>query len=78
MMMVTILAAMPDVLQRVLFEHIADDRGRCWECRDSSGIAADWPCLTRMIAEEAERLANSRRRGSRHRLERSGFDLRAV
>jgi len=60
MTMVTILADMPEVLQRVLVEHIPDAYGRCWECRDARGVA-EWPCVPRMIADDAERLRQSRR-----------------
>ncbi len=57
MMMVTILAAMPEVRSRALIEHVPDYQGRCWACRISAEEAAAWPCAARRIAEEAEAMA---------------------
>lgn len=57
MSMISILATMPDVAQRILIEHVPDEHGQCWECRDVTGVAASWPCDARMIAEDAEAFA---------------------
>lgn len=54
--MAAILAGMPDVWQRVLTDHVADEYGRCRECRNAAGVAAAWPCMTRQIAEEARQV----------------------
>jgi hypothetical protein len=50
----SILSSMPDLLQRTLAQHTPDAHGYCRECRESSGVAASWPCVTRELAEEAE------------------------
>ncbi len=63
MAIAVILADMPDLWQRLLVEHVPDRNGRCWECRDSAGSAAKWPCVTRQIAEQAEALYEGRRQG---------------
>ena len=56
MSMASILADMPDMWRAVLAAHVPDQYGRCLACRDSSGIAAAWPCVTREVAEEARYL----------------------
>jgi hypothetical protein len=56
-----ILSEMPDLLRRTLDEHTPDAQGYCRECRDSSGISAAWPCVTRQLAEEAENMAGGGR-----------------
>jgi hypothetical protein len=53
----TVLAGMPDLLQRTLHEHVPDERGLCRECRARDGTAAFWPCLMRGLAEEAREMA---------------------
>lgn len=58
--MVAILANMPDLWQRLLIVHVPDANGRCWDCRDSQGRAAVWPCVPRKIAEQAAALYESR------------------
>lgn len=75
MSMVTVLATMPAMWQRVLVEHIPDNHGRCWECRDSTGVAASWPCIVHTMAQQAEALAH----GGRHSygIDRPGSALRA-
>lgn len=55
MAMAQVMSGMPDVWQRVLTEHIPDQDGRCYACRDG-GFSASWPCLTRQIAEQAKRI----------------------
>lgn len=57
MALANILSEMPDLLRRTLDEHTPDGQGYCRECRDSSGISASWPCVTRQLAEEAENMA---------------------
>lgn len=52
-MLAMILAGMPDLLQRTLSEHTADEFGYCRECRSPTGAHAVWPCAAREIAEEA-------------------------
>ncbi len=54
--MAAILASMPDVWQRVLADHVADQHGRCRECRNAAGVSAPWPCLSWEIAEEARQV----------------------
>ncbi len=46
MHMARILADMPDLWHRILTEHVSDSHGRCVVCRDRSGAAAPWPCVT--------------------------------
>lgn len=52
--MAVLLAGMPDLCQTTLSKHVPDRSGLCVACRDSSGIAASWPCLTHQIATEAK------------------------
>lgn len=54
--MAAILADMPDMWRAALATHVPDQDGRCRACRDASGAAATWPCLTREVAEEAKYL----------------------
>ena len=54
--MAAILAEMPDMWRAALAAHVPDQQGRCCACRDTSGAAAAWPCLTREVAEEARYL----------------------
>ena len=54
--MAAILADMPDMWRAILATHVPDQHGFCQACRDSSGAAAAWPCLTREVAEEAKYL----------------------
>jgi hypothetical protein len=56
MSMAAILAELPDMWRSALTAHVPDPRGNCWACRDESGVAASWPCLTREVAEEAKYL----------------------
>lgn len=51
--MAAILAGMPDIWRAALDEHLPDESGQCRACRDSTGVSASWPCLTREVAEEA-------------------------
>jgi hypothetical protein len=55
MAIASILAGMPDLVHRILSEHVPDDRGRCQECRGSSPTAA-WPCVLREMGEEAREI----------------------
>ncbi len=57
--------AEPYTWRRLLAEHTADRRGCCRSCRRSSGLTTTWPCMLRLIAEEAERLAEDRAQGQR-------------
>lgn len=54
--MAVLLAEMPDLWRAALAEHVSDHHGLCVVCRDSSGLAASWPCLTHQVATEAERI----------------------
>jgi hypothetical protein len=54
----TLLANMPDLLNRTLEQHRPDGRGRCVACRDAgSDAAARWPCMAYDLAEQAHALA---------------------
>lgn len=57
--MTEILAGMPDLWLRMLGLHSPDPTGRCLECRDETGAAARWPCLTHRIAAEARQIRES-------------------
>lgn len=52
--MAQILADMPDMWHAALEDHVPDHDGHCQACRDTSGISAPWPCLTREVAEEGK------------------------
>ncbi|MEJ2869818.1 hypothetical protein WCD74_18765 [Actinomycetospora sp. OC33-EN08] len=54
MSMATVMSEMPDLVRRVLAEHVPDGGGRCGGCRDTAGRTASWPCQTYRIAQEAE------------------------
>ena len=61
-----ILAGMPDVIGRLIVEHVPDEHGRCRGCT-SPGTGrpnVPWPCSLRKLADEAGRLraAGARRR----------------
>lgn len=56
MAMAAILAGMPDMLERILAEHVPDEAGDCRACRDATGVAG-WPCILRELAEEARYIA---------------------
>lgn len=70
MAMAQVMSGMPDVWRRVLAEHEPDERGRCLACRNEQGISAEWPCVTRGIAEQAKRIHDgdfpAPRQGGRH------------
>lgn len=53
-------AANPGAWRRLMTEHVADYSGHCRSCRPSSGASPVWPCRLRAIAEEAERITDSR------------------
>lgn len=57
MALANILSEMPDLLERTLAEHTPDAEGYCRECRDSSGVSASWPCVTRELAEQARTMS---------------------
>ncbi|MGH3436591.1 MAG: hypothetical protein ACRDRN_08995 [Sciscionella sp.] len=59
--MSAVLAHMPDLWLRILDEHVPDHGNQCRACRDDTGIAARWPCLTRTIAENAQAIYRSGR-----------------
>jgi hypothetical protein len=50
MLMVEMLARMPDLRRRIQAEHIADATGRCRDCR-----GAQWPCEMYRLATEVDR-----------------------
>jgi len=50
MLMVEMLARMPDLRRRIQAEHIADARGRCRDCH-----GAQWPCELYRLAIEVDR-----------------------
>jgi hypothetical protein len=53
-----ILATMPDVVQRLTFEHVPDENNRCRGCTlPGTGRPNEpWPCSLRKLAEQARRL----------------------
>ena len=57
MSMAAVMSQMPDVWQRVLTEHVADQTGRCRACSATPGEAASWPCQTFKVAHHARGIA---------------------
>ena len=57
MLMMKLLARMPDLRQRVQTEHVPDEHGHCRDCRE-----AQWPCELYQIAVNAERFDTMRLR----------------
>ena len=57
-----ILAGMPDVIGRLIVEHLPDEHGRCRGCTSpGTGRPKDpWPCSLRKLADEAGRLRVAR------------------
>lgn len=53
MSMALVMSEMPDLVRRVLSEHVPDGAGRCGGCRDTAGRTASWPCQTYRVAQEA-------------------------
>jgi hypothetical protein len=55
---VQILAGMPDVVGRLIVEHVADENGRCRGCTlPGTGRPNEpWPCSLRKLADQARRL----------------------
>jgi hypothetical protein len=51
MLMVELLARMPDLRRRIQREHVADAAGRCRDCH-----GARWPCEMSRLAIQADRL----------------------
>lgn len=64
----TVLAALlegidPTAAFRLLDLHVSDRHGRCRGCALPQTRGAEWPCLTRKVAEEArDRTVAGRRR----------------
>lgn len=54
--MAEVMADMPEVWRRLLVAHVADRKGRCTACRNSSGSGERWPCSLHRIATAAERV----------------------
>ncbi|GLZ51103.1 hypothetical protein [Actinomycetospora sp. NBRC 106378] len=54
MSMALVMSEMPDLVRRVMAEHVPDAAGRCGGCRDTAGRTASWPCQTYRVAQEAE------------------------
>jgi hypothetical protein len=55
---VEILAEMPDVVVRLIVEHVPDENNRCRGCTlPGTGRPNEpWPCSLRKLAEQARRL----------------------
>jgi hypothetical protein len=55
---VEILAGMPDVVVRLIVEHVPDENNRCRGCTlPGTGRPNEpWPCSLRKLAEQARRL----------------------
>jgi hypothetical protein len=69
MTLASLLANMPDLLERTLEQHRPDDRGRCLACRGAgSDDAAPWPCLAHDLAEQAHALTRPDVSPGRHAL----------
>ncbi|WP_037079562.1 hypothetical protein [Pseudonocardia spinosispora] len=49
----SVMAAMPDVYEQLIAEHVADSSGRCMSCRNHGTAGVPWPCTLRVIAEDA-------------------------
>jgi hypothetical protein len=58
MLMVTMLAQMPDLRHKVMADHVSDDYGYCRDCRN-----ARWPCELYDIAAKAQQIGANQRRG---------------
>jgi 2-keto-3-deoxy-galactonokinase len=56
------LAGMPDVIARILANHVPDDRGRCRACgMPGTGTPyVRWPCSLASVAEVARRIHSTR------------------
>jgi hypothetical protein len=59
---VEILAEMPDVVVRLIVEHVPDENNRCRGCTlPGTGRPNEpWPCSLRKLAEQARRLQTAR------------------
>ena len=59
------LAAQPDVVARLIAEHVPDDKGRCRGCtRPGTGTPMDyWPCTLSTAADAARVLLLRGRQG---------------
>jgi hypothetical protein len=57
-----ILAAMPDLLQRLTVEHVPDEHTRCRGCTlPGTGRPNEpWPCSLRKLADQARQLQAAR------------------
>ena len=57
-----ILAGMPDVIGRLIVEHVPDEHDRCRGCTSpGTGRPNDrWPCSLRKLADKAGRLRAAR------------------
>ncbi|SDF24563.1 hypothetical protein [Pseudonocardia oroxyli] len=62
--MAGVLAGMPEVVERLLAQHVPDRLGRCTACRNA-GSGVVWPCTLHQIATRAEVLRT--RQGQRPR-----------
>jgi hypothetical protein len=53
-----LLAGMPDVVQRLIVEHVPDAKNRCRGCTlpGTGSPNEPWPCPLRKLAEQARRL----------------------
>jgi hypothetical protein len=54
--MATVMAGMPEVVTRLLEEHVPDRLGRCTAC-GGSGSGMRWPCTLAQIATQARTLS---------------------
>jgi hypothetical protein len=50
----------PEVVEKLLVEHVADASGRCAACRSTSTGSPVWPCALRNVAEQARWLIDGR------------------
>jgi hypothetical protein len=61
--MARVMSGMPEVVTRLLDEHVPDRLGRCTAC-GASGSGTRWPCTLAQIATQARALAVEQGRSS--------------
>jgi hypothetical protein len=59
--MAMVMSGMPEVISRLLEEHVPDRLGRCTAC-GASGSGTRWPCTLAQIATQARAVAAERGR----------------
>jgi hypothetical protein len=59
--MAMVMSGMPEVVSRLLEEHVPDRLGRCRAC-GANGSGTRWPCTLAQIATQARAVAAERGR----------------